>query len=254
MRRDLTAGVRAGAGRGLAPGRALLVVGLCFAALANLAARGEAADLAGPAAAPPPPPPPSGQVLAPVPMAQQPQPGFIAIAPAPPPNSVFVFAGQFTMERMAWSIDPFTARHESNYIVGGAYNRDFFYLPGGFIVGGEIGVADRFGMGQSAELWGGISIRHSGIVFFNTLRVAPGITLGFSGITNAVGTEANRERDRNGNAHFLGYLGPELALALQDYPNWEAVYRLQHRSGALGTLGNMTEGANANVFGVRYRF
>ena len=88
--------------------------------------------------------------------------------------------------------------------------------------------------------------------FSSSLAVGPGF--GVSAISKSVGIEAQREADVHGNATLLGYLGPELAFSLLPYPNLEVVYRLQHRSGALGRIGNMWEGANANVFGLRYRF
>jgi hypothetical protein len=169
-----------------------------------------------------------------------------------PPNSVLLFGGQFTTVNITKSLTP-TAPHESNYIVGGAYERDF-YQKWGFALGTELGVADRFGMGNSVEGWVGLNVRYSWLVFFNSVRIAPGLTFGLSVITKPVGIEAAREADVQGNATLLGYLGPELAVSFMGFPDLEFVYRLQHRSGAHGTFGRMWEGANANVFGMRYRF
>lgn len=89
---------------------------------------------------------------------------------------------------------------------------------------------------------------------FDAVRIAPGITVGLSVITKAVGIEAVRELEAPGNAKLLGYLGPELAFSFRALPSVEFVYRLQHRSGMFGTFGNLWEGANANVFGARVRF
>jgi hypothetical protein len=169
-----------------------------------------------------------------------------------PPNSVLLFGGQFTTEGLYNSFKP-TAPRESNYIVGGAYERDFFQ-KWGFVLGAEVGVANRFGMGNSYEGWVGLHVRYSWLVLFNSVRIAPGLTFGLSGITKPVGIEAAREVDAQGDARLLGYLGPELAVSFMGVPNLEFVYRIQHRSGALGRLGGMQEGANANVFGMRLRF
>jgi hypothetical protein len=172
---------------------------------------------------------------------------------APPlPNSVLLFAGQFTTVPITQSLLP-TAPHESNYIAGGAYERDFFQRWG-FALGTEIGVAQRFGMGKSTEVWAGLNVRYTAFVFLNSVHITPGLTFGFSGITRPVGIEAQREADAQGDARLLGYLGPELAVSFVNFPNLELVYRLQHRSGAGGTLGKLHEGANANVFGLRFRF
>ena len=170
----------------------------------------------------------------------------------PPPNGVLLFAGQFTTVDIIRSLLP-TAPHESNYIAGGAYERDFFQ-QGGFALGTEIGVAERFGMGSSFEGWAGVNVRYTAFVFLNSVRVIPGITVGFSAITRPVGIEAEREAAAQGNAKLLGYLGPELAVSFVNYPNLELVYRLQHRSGAGGTIGKLSDTANANVFGIRFRF
>jgi hypothetical protein len=174
-----------------------------------------------------------------------------AVAP-PPPNGVLLFAGQFTTVDITRSLLP-TAPHESNYIAGGAYERDFF-SGGGFALGTEIGAAERFGMGSSFEGWAGLNVRYTPFVFLNTVRIVPGITVGFSAITRPVGIEAEREAAAQGNAKLLGYLGPELAVSFVNFPNFELVYRLQHRSGAGGTFGKLSDTANANVFGIRFRF
>jgi hypothetical protein len=173
--------------------------------------------------------------------------------PAPsPPNSVFLFGGQFTTVNISGSLIP-TAPHESNYIVGGAYERDF-YQKWGFVLGAEVGLADRFGMGTSVEVWAGPKVIYTGLVLFDSVRIAPGLTFGLSAVTKPVGIEATRQAAVGGNATLLGYLGLELATSFLEFPDLEFVYRLQHRSGAHGIFGTMWEGANANVFGVRYRF
>jgi hypothetical protein len=169
-----------------------------------------------------------------------------------PPNSILVFGGQFTTENFYRSFIP-TVPHESNYIVGGAIERDFFQ-KWGFVLGAEVGVANRFGMGNSYEGWVGLHVRYSWLVLFNSLRIAPGLTFGLSAITKPVGIEAAREAEAQGDARLLGYLGPELAVSFVGFPNLEFVYRLQHRSGASGNLGRMNDAANANVFGMRFRF
>jgi hypothetical protein len=173
-------------------------------------------------------------------------------AAPPPANGVLLFAGQFTTVDVTRSLLP-TAPHESNYIAGGAYERDFF-SAGGFALGTEIGAAERFGMGSSFEGWAGLNVRYTALVFLNTVRIVPGITVGFSAITRPIGIEAEREAAAQGNARLLGYLGPELAVSFVNFPNLELVYRLQHRSGAGGTFGKLSDTANANVFGIRFRF
>lgn len=82
---------------------------------------------------------------------------------------------------------------------------------------------------------------------------------GLSVVTNPIGIERVREIQNSGDATLLYYLGPEIRLTFDALPETEFVYRVHHRSGAgevsfLPTLGDMVEGANANVFGIRLPF
>ena len=80
------------------------------------------------------------------------------------------------------------------------------------------------------------------------------IVFGLSVISNPIDQEGLRQIDNRGSANLLFYLGFDVAFALADLPNTELVLRIQHRSGAYGTLGGMKEGNNANVIGIRQRF
>jgi len=160
-----------------------------------------------------------------------------------------------------------------NYIAGAAYDHDLFALGAGFYFGGEVGIADRFGnykeccnpivtsnsVVQSAEFWAGPQIRYAGKLLFDVIRIGGGITAGLSTVTNSIGTELERQINDAGNAHLLYYLGPEIDFSTPALQNLEFVIKVQHRSGGkkvpvLPTLGNMVEGYNANVAGIRYRF
>ena len=155
-----------------------------------------------------------------------------------------------------------------NYIVGGAYQRDFFQFNSGLLLGAEVGLADQFGhysvccntivysnkLVQSAEFWAGASFRTSGFALFDAVKVSPGFVFGLSFISNPIGQEGEHQIIHQGSAKMLFYLGFDLAFALASLPDTELVVRIQHRSGAYGTLGAMKEGNNANVVGIRQRF
>ena len=152
--------------------------------------------------------------------------------------------------------------------MGGAYQRDFFQFNSGLLIGAEVGLADRFGnyriccdtivvsngVTNSAELWGGVSFRHQGIALFDTVQISPGFVFGLSAISNPIGQEGEHQIENKGSAKILFYLGFDLAFALANFPSTELVFRIQHRSGAYGTLGGMKEGNNANVIGIRQSF
>jgi len=187
-------------------------------------------------------------------------------------NSIYFFAGRLSATSLGSTLQ-FNLDHPSglitydNYIVGAAYARDIFRIGLGFTFGGEVGAAVRTGpyslccnpvvkssWQNSGELWIGPRISHEGFVLFDTIRLAGAITWGLSVTNNSIGFERGREIAWNGSARTLFYFGPEIILSLVQFPSFEFVYRLHHRSGANGTLGNLREGYNANIFGVRYRF
>lgn len=187
-------------------------------------------------------------------------------------QSVFVFGGRTNSgnlgSTLAYGVGAPAERFYDNYILGGAYQRDFFQFNSGLLIGAEVGLADRFGhykiccdtivysngLTQSAELWGGVSFRHQGIALLDTVRISPGVVFGLSAISNPIGQEGEHQIIHQGSAKVLFYLGFDLAFALENSPDTELVLRIQHRSGAYGTLGALKEGNNANVVGIRKRF
>ena len=169
-------------------------------------------------------------------------------------DSVFVFGGAMLADHLSFrTLIPFATDPEDNYIAGVAYERHLYDLMAGFDLGFEIGVAGRFGDDSSLEGWLGPSIRHQGISI-GSLTVSPGIVVGVSAVSDSIGMERVRESANGGDATLLFYLGPEIAFKFEQLPNFEFVYRVHHRSGIDGTLGDMGEGHNANIFGVRRRF
>jgi len=191
------------------------------------------------------------------------------------PNSVLVFAGRmsatdiYSTSLLNYNKDGGgSGRTFDNFIAGAAYDRDLFNLGYGFYFGVEVGLADRYGnykvccdtivqsssIVQSAELWAGPQIRYAGILLFDLVRIGGGVTFGLSAVTASIGRELEREIQGPANARLLLYLGPELDFSTPRIPNFEFVLKLQHRSGAGGTLGHMDEGYNGDVVGVRYRF
>jgi hypothetical protein len=187
-------------------------------------------------------------------------------------QSIFVFGGR-TNSGNLWNTMLFGtavpgALVYDNYIVGGAYQRDLLEFNSGFLIGAELGLADRFGhyrvccdsityssnLAHSLELWGGAVLRHRGATLFDTIGISPGFVFGLSAVSNPIGQEALHQIDHAGSAKVLFYLGFDLAFTLANLPNTELVFRVHHRSGGYGTLGGLKEGNNANVIGIRHRF
>jgi hypothetical protein len=170
-------------------------------------------------------------------------------------NDIHVFGGAFADGSFASVVQFRDVDYVDNYMIGGIYGRDFNDLGAGFVLGGVAGAAIRFGEDDdtTGELWAGIRIRHHGLVIGN-LAIAPGLSAGLSVVTGPTEIEREREIHYDGDATFLGFLGPEVAFRFRQAPNVEFVYQLHHRSGADGIFGNMGEGSNASTLGVRYRF
>ena len=159
-------------------------------------------------------------------------------------QSVFGFAGRTNSGNLGSTFAFGSGAPEpiffDNYIIGGAYQRDFVQFNSGVLIGAEVGFADRFGhyslccdrvvhsnrVAHSAELWGGISFRHEGLALFDAIRISPGFVFGLSAISNPIGQEALHQFDHQGSANVLFYLGFDLAFALANSPNTELVIRL----------------------------
>lgn len=167
-------------------------------------------------------------------------------------NAVFVFGGRYYEETFFTGARPWGVNYENNYVLGGGYQHFWLTHPTGLRIGGEVGAAIRGGDSFSAEAWAGVVARYDGLVIGDTVRISPAVTFGLTAETAPVGIEVLNRGD--GDSTLLFYIGPEINVSLVDHPDTEVFWRIHHRSGAWGTLGNMADGANATSFGVRWKF
>lgn len=169
-------------------------------------------------------------------------------------EAIFGFGGVLTKEDMLKSAALIPVEYERNAILGGGY-QFYPYHIGNLKLGGEIGVAARFGKGFTGEVWAGPVARYEQIRLGERLFITPSFTAGLSLVTDAQrGREREQEIKDDGNANVLFYLGPEINVSFSEDSPTEFFWRLHHRSGGGKTLGNMKGATNANVFGVRYKF
>ncbi len=81
----------------------------------------------------------------------------------------------------------------------------------------------------------------------------PWLSLGFfEGVSLLTSNSLYEQTFRENYQTFLNYLGFEVEALVK--PQWSVVGRLHHRSGAYGTYGGVSEGSNAYLVGVRYRY
>jgi hypothetical protein len=85
------------------------------------------------------------------------------------------------------------------------------------------------------------------------LWVQPWLSLGFVEGVSWLSAPSNYEKTfRQNYTQFLNYLGFEIEALVA--PQWSLVGRIHHRSGAYGTYSGVSEGSNAYLIGLRYRF
>ncbi|WP_454702765.1 hypothetical protein [Agrobacterium burrii] len=169
-------------------------------------------------------------------------------------EAIFGFAGAMTKEDMLKSAALIPVDYERNATIGGGY-QFYPYRIGNVKMGGEIGIAARFGKGFTGEVWAGPVARYEQIKLGERLFITPSFTAGLSLVNDAQrGREREQEIKDDGNANVLFYLGPEINVSFSEDSSTEFFWRLHHRSGGGKTLGNMKGATNANVFGVRYKF
>ena len=169
-------------------------------------------------------------------------------------RNVFAFTGRMLDENMGDSLKIFSGDYENNFITGGGY-QDYLFHGARTSFGYELGGAARYGRNTTFEFWGGVVGRWNDIRLFDSLYLSPSLVFGLSYVTGIQeGREQRLEEAWDGDARLLFYLSPELEFRASPTSRYGFFYRLQHRSGAWQTLGDMEGASNANVFGIRMRF
>jgi hypothetical protein len=74
----------------------------------------------------------------------------------------------------------------------------------------------------------------------------------FEGVSLNTNVSNYEKTFREDYTTFLNYLGFEVEALIK--PEWSIVGRIHHRSGAYGTYSGVSEGSNAYLVGMRYRF
>ena len=107
-------------------------------------------------------------------------------------EAIFGFGGVLTKEDMLKSAALIPVEYERNAILGGGY-QFYPYHIGNLKLGGEIGVAARFGKGFTGEVWAGPVARYEQIRLGERLFITPSFTAGLSLVTDA---QRGREREQ----------------------------------------------------------
>ncbi len=74
------------------------------------------------------------------------------------------------------------------------------------------------------------------------------------GISYATGVPKVEKREDPNAGRYLNYLMFELTFGLPQYPKWDMLFRIHHRSSIRGTIGARDAGSNFFCTGIRYNF
>ncbi|MFM7314469.1 MAG: DUF3769 domain-containing protein, partial [Cyanobium sp.] len=160
-------------------------------------------------------------------------------------GETFIFKGRMRPEyllgvglnRRLWRAGPLALEFDSNAMVhhartqpGGAFNQNVPFADSPAQTFGE------FTWGFGLRAW-----------------LQPWLSLGFvEGVSLNTSVSNYEKTYRQDYTTFLNYLGLEVEALVA--PQWSMVGRIHHRSGAYGTYSGVSEGSNAYLLGLRYRY
>ena len=159
-------------------------------------------------------------------------------------GDTFTFSGRFRpeylggigMQRRLFQAGPLSLEFDANLLGHRASAQ-----PGGFNQANPFSDTPAQGFG---EFTGGLGLR---------LWLRPWLNVFFVEGLSVISAKSNYENTfRENSARLLNYLAFEVEALVT--PQWSAVGRIHHRSGAYGTFSGVREGSNAYLLGLRYRF
>jgi hypothetical protein len=133
-------------------------------------------------------------------------------------------------------------------LIGGAISRRLLTLWDSLDVEPEFGLAKRFRDMHADEAWLALNFRWTRFPWNQYVRTSIAVTLGPS---FAVDLPSNTH-----NAVILNYFSPEITFALPQYPQYELMIQMHHRSDFvdIGKGGNPDPGWQYLTVGLRYQF
>jgi hypothetical protein len=134
-------------------------------------------------------------------------------------------------------------------LIGGTISRRILTLWDSLHIESEFGLAKRFGSMHTEEAWLVLYFRWTHFPWNEYLRTSIAIT---SGPSFAVDLPSNAHH----NATILNYFSPEITFALPQYPQYQLMVQLHHRSNIadIGKGGTPDPGWQFLTVGLRYHF
>jgi len=143
---------------------------------------------------------------------------------------------------------PWDWKYGNANVVGGAISRRLLTLWNALDIEPEFGVAKRFGGMHADEAWLALYFSWTRFPWDEYLRTSIALTVGPS---VAVDLPPNAH-----NAGILDFFSPRLTFALPQYPEYELLLQLHHRSEGyrIGGQGTPDPGWQYLVLGLRYHY
>lgn len=182
--------------------------------------------------------------------------------------AVSVFGGRemnSSMERVLfikYPPRPFWTWHwRDSEFIGAAFSRRLVTIWDAVAIEPEIGAGKRFGEMHAAEFWAALNLRWTWFPWNNYVKTTIGVAEGLSMATQVDTAERLQNQFKIvGNrlvftgSDLLNYFSPEVTLALPQYPEYELMFRLHHRSGIFGLINGVHAGAQYVTAGLRVYF
>jgi hypothetical protein len=165
---------------------------------------------------------------------------------------VSVYGGLFVDETL---IDIFSFQAEysnDNYVIVGALAREFYKYKDwvSFELEGQIGRT----FDNEADNWefvGLVLARWHQFPWDNYIDTSLAFGSGLSYFNEPSQIELEEDEDAQ---RLLGYLAFELTFGLPQYPRWNLMFRIHHRSGGYGLIGDGESGSNYLCTGLKFAF
>lgn len=169
--------------------------------------------------------------------------------------SVAGFTGALTAGSIfqAWLLQPGLLESGVVSAVGSWEMAGYFADTGEQIAGLELeaSASQHYAFQQHTEFTFAAVARWHAFVFDDTVVATASIGQGLSWASSVPRIETERWGEAT---RLLSYNSYEFTLASPERPNVELVFRLHHRSGVWGLFGNVEEGSNLAMLGLKYRF
>ena len=163
---------------------------------------------------------------------------------------VSIYGGPHTDENLAEIAVLNATYSDDNYVAVGALAREIYRYEQwvSFELEGQVG--KHFGSDNDHwEFVGLILGRWHPFPWDKYIDTSFAIGGGLSFFSSISQTEL--QRDENAQ-HLLGYLAFEFTFGLPQYPRWNLMFRVHHRSGAKGLIGESV--SNYSCLGLKYAF